>query len=145
MAMTTNQLNQKDPRKPFPIRLNGEERTYLKNKAGKLALGTYIRAQILNNQSKPSSRAKATPCHDDVVLARILATLGAKNISQNLGLIAKATEQGTLYVDDQVKSEIKQACEDVQIMRYVLMSALGLINLEEDISLSTKFNKASSL
>lgn len=138
-------MQQKDPRKPFPIRLNGEEKACLKSKAGKLALGTYIRTQILNNQSKPSSRAKATPSHDDVALARILATLGTKNISQNLGLIAKASEQGTLYVDDQVKSEIKQACEDVQVMRCVLMSALGLINLEENVSLSSKFNKASSL
>ena len=138
-------MQQKDPRKPFPIRLNREERTYLKSRAGKLALGTYIRTQILNNQSKPSSRAKAIPSCDNVALARILACLGTKNISHNLGIIAKSSENGTLFVDDQIKLDIKQACEDVQVMRCVLMSALGLINLEEDISLSTKFNKVSSL
>ncbi|NRA86634.1 MAG: hypothetical protein HRU28_04415 [Rhizobiales bacterium] len=126
--MSVNTSLKSAPRKPFPIRLNGKEKAYLKRKAGKLALGTYIRSQILDKNIKPRSRVKEKPSHDDVALARILACLGAHNISHNLSIIAKASDDGTLYVDDQIKSEIKQASEDIQVMRCVLMIALGLEN-----------------
>jgi hypothetical protein len=54
------------------------------------------------------------------------ARLGATRSASNLNQIAKAINQGTLYVDDELAAELNQACAEVAWMRVTLMQALGI-------------------
>ena len=58
--------------------------------------------------------------------AEVLAQLGATRSASNLNQIAKAINQGTLYVDDELAAELNQACAEVAWMRVTLMRALGI-------------------
>ena len=55
-----------------------------------------------------------------------LARLGATRSASNLNQIAKAINQGTLYVDDELAADLTQACAEVAWMRVTLMQALGI-------------------
>ncbi|EEB84625.1 conserved hypothetical protein [Roseobacter sp. GAI101] len=52
--------------------------------------------------------------------------MGATRSASNLNQIAKAINQGTLYVDDELEADLKQACAEVAWMRATLMQALGI-------------------
>lgn len=102
---------------PLSLRLSSKERIKLEKLAGDMPLSAYIKSRIFLKSGGLTDNTK--------ILSQILAYLGAKNINQNLGIIAKASEEGTLFVDDTVKEEIKQACSDIRSMHGILLVALG--------------------
>lgn len=102
---------------PYSLRLSIAERSKLDKLANGNSLSAYIKSQIFLKSNGNVDNTK--------MLSQILALLGAKNINQNLGVIAKASEDGTLYVDDDIKAEIRHACSDIRSMHDILLVALG--------------------
>lgn len=114
---------------PFPVRLSPSERTYLEGKAGGLALGTYIRQELLKDfdgkQRQPRKRLHKPDINQQKVSA-LLAGLGQSRIPNNLNQLAKAANFGTLETSEDVEKQLLDACAAVEAMREALFVALGL-------------------
>ena len=139
---------QAEPTRAFAIRLTETERAELQRRAGELALGSYMKAVLFADGDKRRRRGARAPVKDHVKLAEVLACLGQSRISESLEQLAKAAESGTLYVDDSVPQAIKKACDDICVMRLMLMSALGFQLPKTDNgtteSVSQSFTRAAS-
>jgi hypothetical protein len=111
---------------PFSLRLTFEERRRLESAAGNLSMSAYIKSLLFADDA-PVYRARAkTPVKDHKALAEVLACLGASRIANNLNQLAKAANSGSFYFDRETKAQISAACRDVQVMRQLLMQALGM-------------------
>ncbi|MDJ0922568.1 MAG: hypothetical protein QNI84_15680 [Henriciella sp.] len=109
---------------PFSLRLSPDERTRLNEARGDVALGAFIKARLFGCDAVPK-QAKRTPTVDRQLLGQLLGQLGASRLSQNMNQIAKASNLGTLPMTVETEADIKRACEDIAVMRYLLMKALG--------------------
>ncbi|MDJ0685142.1 MAG: hypothetical protein QNJ84_10600 [Alphaproteobacteria bacterium] len=107
---------------PFSIRMSEDERAQLSREAHErhLRLGTYIRGKLFEN-----TRQRRSPI-DYTMLGRVLAALGESELASSLCLLAVAAEHGALTVDDALEADLKAACADIEAMRSMLVSALGL-------------------
>ncbi|MGR3757790.1 MAG: hypothetical protein ACU0AT_11255 [Tranquillimonas sp.] len=110
---------------PFSLRLSFEERTALRDAANGVPLGAYIKAKLFDEDLEKVRRRNTNPVQDHQELGRILGSLGASRLSQNLNQLARAANRGALPVSPDVEAELKQACADVAAMRDALMRALG--------------------
>lgn len=132
---------------PFSLRLTFEERTRLEQQAGSMPLSAYIKSLLFAEDAPTYRKRKRAPDADQRMLAELLACLGASRLPNNLNQLAKAAHSGALYFDDETKTDIKRACDDVQAMRDLLMRALGLRPDEAarpNESLSQSFTRAAS-
>jgi hypothetical protein len=118
----------KDTRKPTPfsLRLSFEERAMLDQMAGHVPLGAYIRKRLFGEQASPRKQHQRRAGVDHVAIAQALALLGQSRIASNLNQLAKAANIGALLVEDEVIRDITEACQAVSVMRYELVTALGL-------------------
>lgn len=110
---------------PFSIRFTAEERTRLELAAGKLSLGTYIKARLFDDLP-PVPRQRGLSRVDQSKLGQTLAMLGQSRLSSNMNQIAKAANRGTLPLTPDLIDDLNQACLDIKFMRHALMRALGL-------------------
>lgn len=111
---------------PFSLRLTFEERARLIDDAGTMPLAAYIKSLIFREDApKYRKRRRGSP-RDEKLLAEVLACLGASRLANNLNQLAKAANTGTLFFDPETKSEIRRAADDIQLMRRLLMQALGM-------------------
>lgn len=110
---------------PFSLRLTTEERAYLNQMAGNRPLGGYIRERLLG-ENGDKRRSFRKPRTDEVQVARVLAELGRSRLASNLNQLAKSANIGTLDVNDDIESQLIEACAAVQSMRENLIAALGL-------------------
>lgn len=123
------QVGRREP--PFSLRLSFEERSALEKRAGNLPIATYIKSLLFAEHApRVVSRTRAR-VKDTSALAEVLACLGASRIPNNLNQIAKAANSGSVYFDIRTRDELNAACRDIQIMRQLLMRALGLKVAEE--------------
>jgi len=133
--------------KTFGIRLTDEERAELERRAGELALGAYIKAVLFAGGDKRRYRGSRKPVKDHIKLAEVLACLGQSRLSETLERLSQAVETGTLYIDDDVPQAIQKACDDICMMRVMLMTALGFrmssCDQEKKESTSQAFTRAS--
>ncbi len=111
---------------PFSLRLDAEERRKLERLAGNMPISSYIKSVLFPEDAAKHQRRRKPADADAKLLAEVLACLGASRISNNLNQLAKAANSGTLYFDYDTKQDIKRACDDVHVMRMLLMQALGL-------------------
>ena len=111
---------------PFSLRLTFQERAKLEQQAGALPLSAYIKSVVFSENAPMYRQRRKAAEPDQKLLAEVLACLGASRLSNNLNQLAKAVNQGALFVDEDVKSEIVTACNDVRAMRLLLMQALGM-------------------
>jgi hypothetical protein len=111
--------------KTFSIRLTDDEKLLLRERAGRLSLGTYIRDVVLAQGGQAPRRRCANPVKDHEALARVLAALGQSRLSSNLNQLAKAVNIGALPVTPETEQEISDACVAVGAVRRELMRALG--------------------
>lgn len=111
---------------PFSLRLTKEERKQLEAQAGSLPLASYIKSVVLASEAPKYRKKSKPPVADQQLLAEILARLGATRSASNLNQIAKAINQGTLYVDDELAADLNKACAEMAWMRVTLMQALGI-------------------
>ncbi len=114
---------------PFSIRLTPEERQALENRAGRQALGAYIRARLFDDKGETGKHTRAArrpALKDDKTLARLLAELGRSHLASNLNQLARAANSGSLPVTSETEQALAEACADVREIRETLFVALGL-------------------
>jgi Bacterial mobilisation protein (MobC) len=111
---------------PFSLRLTFEERAQIEANAGSMPVGAYIKSLLLADDAPKYRKRRSAPDVDQELLAQVLACLGATRIANNLNQLARATNIGSFYFDDDTKRMIREACNDVRIMRQLLMRALGM-------------------
>ena len=118
---------------PFSIRFTDEERKSIEKAAAGQPLSSFIK-DILR-EALPSLIKKRTagkPLHiDQKSLAQLLGALGQSRISSNINQLAKAANSGSLPVNQEVLSALKEAVSNVHWMRETLIKALGLKPLKE--------------
>lgn len=116
---------------PFSLRFTVEERKRLDELAGNQPLGAYIRDRLLGEQTgKRRKTRKPTP--DTALLALLLSELGQSRLAANINQLAKAANMGTLDITPEIEQEIEQACREIQAMRALLITALGVVPVEEE-------------
>ena len=110
---------------PYSIRFSEDERTELDRLSDGMAWSAYIKAVIFVERRKPARNVVA-PIHDKTLYAKLLASLGASRISQNINQLAKAVNSGSLPVSAEVEEHIKEACAAILWMRDTLIKCMGL-------------------
>lgn len=132
---------------PFSLRLTFEERARLERNVGHMPLGSYIKSLLFADDA-PKYRKRCRVAEiDEKVLAEVLACLGASRIANNPNQLAKAANTGSLYFDDDTKRGLNRACNDVQVMRELLLRALGVETNGKDVvveSTSQSFARAAA-
>lgn len=113
------------PKRPAPlsIRLTPEERRLLEELAGTMSLAAYIKMAALDGY-RPS-RMPARTLASQKMLAQVLATLGANQLSASLERLSYAAASGSLYVDERLSAKFAAACDDIRAMHLHLLEALG--------------------
>lgn len=111
---------------PFSLRLTPDERERLEANAGSMPLASYIKSVVFAAEAPKYRRRRKPPVAEQQLLAEILARLGASRSASNLNQIAKAANQGTLFVDAELEADLNRACVEVAWMRATLMQALGI-------------------
>ncbi len=115
----------KSPPAPYSIRFSTEEREELDRLADGIKWSAYIKAVLFIERRKPARNVVA-PLQDKKLYAKLLATLGASRISQNINQLAKAVNSGSLPVSAEVEEHIKEACQAILWMRDTLIKCMGL-------------------
>lgn len=110
---------------PFSLRLSVEERELLNELAGTKPLGAYIREALLSN-AKPRRGRTSRPKEDNIILAQILAQLGASRIPNNINQLARAANTGSLLVTDDVLHDLNEAVQNIAFIKETLIKVLGL-------------------
>ena len=105
--------------------------------AGNMPLAAYIKSLLFAEDAPKYRKRRRTSYVDEKLLAELLACLGATRIANNLNQLAKAANSGSLYFDQDTKTDIKRACDDVHAMRIMLMRALNMPVVEPDPNEST--------
>lgn len=123
-------INPKPKTTPFSIRLTPDERADLERRAGKQALGDFIRERLFGPAYRPNQVAvRAKPravTADRASLATVLARLGQSDLARSLAALAHSARIGALPVSPEIEAAIGQACRDIAAMKSVLMAALGI-------------------
>ncbi len=110
---------------PYSIRFSEDERTELDRLSDGMSWSAYIKAVIFVEKSKPARNVVA-PIHDKTLYAKLLASLGASRLSQNINQLAKAVNSGSLPVSTEVEEQLKEACAAILWMRDALIKCMGL-------------------
>lgn len=122
--MTAPMKKRRSP--PFSIRLNEDERAKLEESAGGMPIASYVKSVVLADDAPRYRARRKPPVEDQRLIAEVLARLGQTRTASNLNQIARAANRGVLLVDDDLATELRQACVDVAWMRAALIEALGL-------------------
>lgn len=132
---------------PFSLRFSEPEKALLREKAAGMPLGRYIRAAALGDAVE-ARKARRAPVRDGEALGRLLGLLGQSRLSNNLNQLARAANEGSLPLTDDVEADLRRACADVAQMRALLMLALGLRTLDDvadETPLAPAFEKAAKV
>lgn len=117
---------------PFSIRLSFDERARLAAAAGDMPVAAYIKSLLFANDAPVMRTRSRSKVADTRALAELLACLGASRIPNNLNQLARAANSGSLIFDWDTKARIAAACDDVRVMRQLLMLGLGIKMGEEE-------------
>jgi hypothetical protein len=115
----------KSEHKLFPrsIRFTASQLQRLDHLRGELSLSAYVIQRLFDEKYSAKTRYK-NPIKDHIPLAEILAWLG--RIYQCLKTIAEAVKNGTDIVSEETEQKIRQACDDIRLIRNAVFKALGL-------------------
>ena len=110
---------------PVSIRFNDEERMLLASYAGNKPLSTYVREHVVRaHQGKRKSPARGVT--DPVLAAQLLSALGRSEIPALLLRTLEKVENGTLVLSDETELRLREAQEEIDLMRLLLVQSLGL-------------------
>lgn len=111
---------------PLSIPLSKEKRELLVRQAGNLSLAGYIKSIVFADNAPRYRSRRQIPDMDAKLLAELLVHLGSSRVASNLNQIAKHLNQGTLIVDPELDSDLRQAVEEVSMIRSTLLQAMGV-------------------
>jgi phosphoglycerate dehydrogenase-like enzyme len=112
------------PRVTLRLSVNDHER--LIEMANGMALATFIRAKVLDDQLPRKKRRSYTAVADKQAIAQILGLLGQSRIANNLNQLAYHANVGSLSMDETTQAQIAEAHDHVVFLRQMLLKALGL-------------------
>lgn len=118
-------VGQSNKAKPFTLKLTDSERAELERRAGEMALGTFIKGVLFADGQARRARGARAPVKDHAALAEVLACMGRSGLAANMHALSDAASTGTLRWDDDAPAAIRKACDDIAVMRLLLMKALG--------------------
>jgi Mobilization protein NikA len=121
-----NSFNKSHSPTPFSLRLTFEERARLERDAAGMALGAYIRSQVLGENAAPRKVRNKVPVKDHELLAEVLGLLGQTRIANNLNQMTKLAHSGALPITPDTEIELLAACVAVQDIRSAILGAMGL-------------------
>ena len=117
---------------PLSLRLTFGERALLEKKAAGQSLSSYIKTELFAGDGpgfapglRPGGGTSRRVGTDTRLLAQILARLGETRLGPNLSDLAQAASTGSLFVSEQVETQLARACADVAEIRLLLLEALG--------------------
>ena len=105
---------------------NEEERQLVLAAARGSSVSEYIRKCVLGENAPPKKRKVRVPVKNEQTLSHVLALLGQSHIANNLNQLAYHANTGSLMLDEENHTQIKEAYEHVLEMREALVAALGL-------------------
>ena len=111
--------------KPLSIRLTETERRHLREMAGSDSLSGYVRSVLFDDHLTDRQR-KRKPTKDRATLAQILGLLGKSEIAASMRSLASAAEAGALPVTDDLVQSLRDACDEIRLIRRSLIEALGI-------------------
>lgn len=124
-----NKSSEKKYPAPFSMRFTKDERKSLEQAAASRPLVAYIRWLIFRKDMSemPKKRTRGeTADKDHKEIAKLLGALGKSRIASNINQLAKAANSGSLPVNEEIISSLKEASSSIQWMRDTLIKALGL-------------------
>jgi hypothetical protein len=107
------------------LRLSVDDHERLKEMADGMALTTFIRAKVLNEQLPRRKRRSSASAGDKQAIAQILGLLGQSRIANNLNQLAYHANVGSLAMDELTRAQIEEANDHVIFLRQILLKALG--------------------
>lgn len=128
MDKNNNSSGKKYPA-PFSMRFTKDERESLEIAAAGRPLAAYIRWLIFKEDmpEMPKRRTRGeTAEKDHKEIAKLLGVLGQSRIASNINQLAKAANSGSLPVNEEIITSLKEASSAIQWMRDTLIKALGL-------------------
>ena len=90
-----------------------------------MTLSAYIRACVFAEKTRRRKRRPKTVVDDKKAIAEALALLGQSRIASNLNQLAYHANIGILIEDEDTKAGIAEANEHLQVIRSLLIRALG--------------------
>lgn len=112
------------PRVTLCLLVDDHER--LKKMADGMALATFIRAKVLDEQLPRRKRRSSGSIADKQAIAQILGLLGQSRIANNLNQLAYHANVGSLVMDDATQAQIEEAYGHIIFLRQTLLKALGM-------------------
>lgn len=107
------------------VRFSPEDYVRLQEMADGASLSVYLRAKVLEQKLPRRKRRSVASVADKQAIAQLLGLLGQSRIANNLNQLAYHANIGALPIDDETKSQIAEAYDNVIGMRQTLMKALG--------------------
>ncbi|MGD1955727.1 MAG: hypothetical protein ACFBZ9_10940 [Sphingomonadales bacterium] len=117
---------QKKREAPVSLRLTFTEKKQLKEMAGRQSVNAYIKARLFDPDAPIRQARGLNPVKDQQALAQVLGMLGSSGLPKHMAEMAEAAKVGALPVDDDTQKSLRQACDDIRIMRRFLLAALGI-------------------
>ncbi|OUS37243.1 hypothetical protein A9Q94_06480 [Rhodobacterales bacterium 56_14_T64] len=108
------------------IRLKPDEYALLSEKAGRQALGSFIRELALDKAVERRNAVKPVPIKDHKALAQILAMLGQHRLVRAFKAADQQVSDGVRAADDETKLLIRDCHALLDRSRKLLIHALGL-------------------
>lgn len=118
------------PRTPdhrITIRLKPDEYALLREKAGRKALGAFIRELALGKTAERRNITKPAPIKDHKALAQILALLGQHRLVRDFKTADQQISDGVRAADDETKLLIHDCHENLEHIRNLLIRTLGMV------------------
>ena len=115
---------------PLSIRVTEEEKAWLQEMAGTLAISGYIRQCLFRDTAakRPARHQKKQrqPSMDAQEVGRLLGMFGRSELARSMLALSLAAEQGNLHVTPEVEERIEIACEEINTIKLALIFALGV-------------------
>lgn len=108
------------------VRFSRDDYERLQELANGASLAVYLRGKALDEQLPRVRGRSAATVKDKAAIAQLLGLLGQSRIANNLNQLAYQANIGALVMDDDARSQIKEAYAHVNEMRGLLIEALGL-------------------
>ena len=108
------------------LRLSVDDHERLKEMADGMALATFIRALLLDEQLPRRKRRSSASIADKQAIAQILGLLGQSRIANNLNQLAYHANVGSLAMDAAALAQIEEAYDHILVLRQTLLKALGM-------------------
>jgi hypothetical protein len=115
---------------PLSIRVTEEEKSWLQEMAGALAISGYIRQCLFRDtaakRAKRYQKKPRQPSMDVQEVGRLLGMFGRSELARSMLALSLAAGQGNLDVTPEVEDRIEIACEEIHIIKLALIFALGV-------------------